>query len=128
MANPTSLLITIAAIGFFLFYLTKQGCKGDGANGLTGENMPLCFPGFEALGVGGGLGGGFTEEDIEEVSERNQARQITPPEKRGIISNTQTSDPVGSGGGVGGPSKPVRGFGGLAQAFASYVNNRITVA
>lgn len=130
MAAAINYLI-LAAIGFFsIFYFTKMGCKGDGANGMLGPDGSLCFPGWEAFGIGGQTDE-EQEQEIEEASDRNEIRQVTPPAERGIISKTHTSDPVGSGGGVGGPSKPVPGFGkksSLAHAFAAGIEDQITIA
>ena len=104
-----------------MWYFNKNGCETDIEalcwNGPSLEEM------FSQATGGGPVGGGFSEEEIEDVETRNEARQITPPEKRGIISRTQTSDPVGSGGGVGGP-----GYEKAALAHAYFVNNRISIA
>lgn len=128
--------LTIIALGatalFSLWYLSKEGCKGDGSNGITGPEGSLCWSGDSLQDMLGGLGGGGTEdieameEEVEDVGDRNAVRQITPPEKRGIVSRTHTSDPVSTGGGVGGPSDPDDYKASWARAY--YVNNRVTVA
>jgi len=119
-------LAVFGSIVFGLWYFNKGGCETD----ITS----LCWNGpslQEMLGdikiPGLGPTEAEQEQEIEDVGERNDIRQVTPPEKRGIISHTNTSDPVSTGGGVGGPSKPVKGFG-SSVARAYYVNNRITVA
>ena len=128
MAAAINYLI-LAAIGFFsIYYFTKMGCKGDGANGLTGEGGSLCFPGWEAFGIDMPGGEAEMEQEIEDAGERNEIRQVTPPAQRGIISKTHTSDPVSTGGGVGGPADPNKYKTGLAHAFAAGIEDQITIA
>lgn len=132
MAAAINYLI-LAAIGFFsIYYFTKMGCNGeDNGNGLTGPEGSLCFPGWEAFGIQMPGGEAEMEQEIEDAGDRNEIRQVTPEAERGIISKTHTSDPVSTGGGVGGPSKPVPGFGkksSLAHAFAAGIEDQITIA
>ena len=124
-------MLVLAAVGFFgFYYFTKMGCKGeDNETGMTGPSGSLCFPGFEALGIGGGAG------DVE---------AMTPPEDTGndvAAKNPEISKQLGTNlENMQHPvNKPVNlksRFGpganpyatNLAHAYASYVSNNITIA
>lgn len=125
-------IVALAAVFIFgIWYFNKEGCKGDGSNGLTGEDATLCWSGeslsemfggeasedVDAAGPGGVTlidpsGGGSTEE-VQRMAEAQYK-----------LRGTADRDPAT---GKPTPISPASRYG-LAQAFASYVNNQITVA
>lgn len=88
----------------------------------------LCWngPSLQEMFGGGQPAEAEMEQEIEKADERNDIRQITPPAKRGIVSRTQTSDPVSTGGGVGGSTDPADYKSAWAHSY--FINNRISIA
>lgn len=88
----------VAAVGGIVAFFWKDIC-----NGMNLENCPTSW----------------ISDQVMDWIQTNDL--LNPP---GIISTTQTSNPVGSGGGVGGPSMPVPGFGAYGRAYQVYGRNR----
>src|SRR5262245_23218546 len=118
--NPTGILVLVGAIGFFLFYLSKQGCKGDG--NLTGPNTPLCFQGWEAFGIGGG-GGDVGDPGEVDSSDDPEIPTILQKNIRDMRDNPKPY-PLKSRFGPGANPNAVN----LAQAYAAGIQDQITVA
>ena len=129
MGKELTILAVAASVIFGVWFFSKEGCKGDGANGLTGPEGSLCWSGDSLQDMLGGIGGGDkdipvlqTEDGPQEVSRLRYAPGSTPgsltPADRG---GTPESRSRSTGGGVGGPSK-------AALAHAYFVNNRISIA
>lgn len=125
--NAPTLLITVAALFFGFFYFTKMGCKGDGSNGMTGPDGSLCFPGFEALGIGDG--GGDTSTPPEDTG--NDEAAINPEIKPQLETNIKNmrhpvNKPVNLKSRFGPGVNPYATN--LAHAFAAGIEDQITIA
>lgn len=119
-------VLTLAAIGFFgVYYFSKMGCKGDGENGLTGPEGSLCFPGFEALGIGGGDGGGGTIQEVADIEDEND-ENIAPKLQSNIRKMRDKQQPVNLKSRFGPGANPYATN--LAHAFAAGIEDQITIA
>jgi hypothetical protein len=130
MANPLTIVTTLGALLFGIWWFTGGGCKGDG--NLVGPNSPLCF---DASVLGINMGGGGDEPTADEVEQADLETEEEGPgagpdedpeaatQKAGEIAAREFREKYPGGIHPATPSKA-----NLASYYASYVGNNITVA
>lgn len=132
MANPMTILVTVAALFFGFYYFTKMGCKGD-IEGVNTTDGALCFPGFESFGIPG-LGDQEAQAVPDDSETSGSDEPPTDPggseaeKQRLVISQFKDRNTAGRDStGKPLPITPAKKTS-LAHAFAAGIQDQITIA